>query len=172
MARSAKDLICIAAERLFPHSYASGLQDMFSMKRAIAWLVWLFLFNQLPAQAADSLPLSVALREHCVQCHGADETVEGNLNLMREVGERFAARPEDLKRLIEVLRDRRMPPESEPALPDATRAQMLQQVVTLLEQAVHIAPYKPIPLRRMNRFQYNNAVVDLLELDRDIFQSQ
>lgn len=24
-------------------------------------------------------------------------------------------------------------------------------------------------MRRMDRFQYNNAVVDLLELDRDIF---
>ncbi|MEM7384565.1 MAG: DUF1592 domain-containing protein, partial [Verrucomicrobiota bacterium] len=30
-------------------------------------------------------------------------------------------------------------------------------------------PYEPTPIRRMNRFQYNNAVVDLLGLTRDVF---
>jgi len=40
----------------------------------------------------------------------------------------------------------------------------------MLAQSLKTQSFGPVPIRRMNRFQYNNAVVDLLELDRDIFQ--
>ena len=79
-------------------------------------------------------------------------------------------RPELLEELITVLKDREMPPEDEPPLPEGTRKQMVAKLKTLLVKALKTQAFNPAPVRRMNRFQYNNAVVDLLELDRDIFQ--
>ena len=47
---------------------------------------------------------------------------------------------------------------------------MTTQLRSMLAESLRAYPFEPTPIRRMNRFQYNNAVVDLLELERDIFQ--
>ena len=39
-----------------------------------------------------------------------------------------------------------------------------------LSDSIKDQPFLPTQIRRMNRFQYNNSVVDLLELDRPIFR--
>ncbi|MFT5856411.1 MAG: hypothetical protein ACI8XO_003665, partial [Verrucomicrobiales bacterium] len=80
------------------------------------------------------------------------------------------AKPELLEKLLTVLKDHAMPPEDEPPLPAATRTQMVEQLQSLFRQALKTQAFEPTQMRRMNRFQYNNAVVDLLELDRDIFR--
>ena len=63
-----------------------------------------------------------------------------------------------------------MPPEDEPQPTEAVRTALAAELSTILGEALRVHPFEPTPIRRMNRFQYNNAVVDLLELDRDIFQ--
>lgn len=114
--------------------------------------------------------LSSAFEEHCFRCHGKGTTVEGKVNLSAlKSGNDLRDQPKLLERLITVLRDREMPPEDEATLPDDQRQQLVSQLRTMLEQVLKTQAFEPTPVRRMNRFQYNNAVVDLLELDRDIF---
>ncbi len=111
-----------------------------------------------------------AFEAHCVKCHGKGGTTKGKVNLQAlKSDEDLQARPELLDKLITVLKDREMPPEDEPPLPVGKREQMVTRLQATLEQALKTQAFGPTPIRRMNRFQYNNAVVDLLELDRDVF---
>ncbi len=121
---------------------------------------------------ADDAPLLLEqFRKHCGACHGDDGEAEGDVDLVEfESGDELQDQPELLEDLITVLRDREMPPEGESKLSDATRGKMVSWLKALLGEALKNYPFEPTPIRRMNRFQYNNAVVDLLELDRDIFQ--
>jgi hypothetical protein len=118
-----------------------------------------------------SASLQSAFKMHCVKCHGEGTKIEGKVNLLAltsddDLRDRLGL----LENLITVLSDRQMPPEDEPPLPAAKRKQMVEQLRTLFDEALRKHGFDPTPIRRMNRFQYNNAVVDLLELDRDIFQ--
>ena len=97
--------------------------------------------------------------------------MEGKINLLAlKSGDDLQSRPKLVEELITVLEDRQMPPEDEPPLPAVKRQRMVTQPQAMLRQALKTKGFVPTPIRRMNRFQYNNAVVDLLELDRDIFQ--
>ncbi|MEZ6063204.1 MAG: DUF1592 domain-containing protein [Planctomycetaceae bacterium] len=108
---------------------------------------------------------------HCVRCHGQDGVVEGNVNLLSVQGAKDPlSRPELLQKLIRVVEDREMPPADEPQPSLDVRTALAAQLKTILAETLRSYPFDRTPMRRMNRFQYNNAVVDLLELDRDIFQ--
>ena len=120
-------------------------------------------------QTSDSLPSS--LKTHCAKCHGAGDNLEGELNLLAfKTREDFLAAPAVLQRVIEVLEDREMPPADQPQIPESDRLETLLTLKAWFAESAQQLPFNAIPMRRMNRFQYNNAVVDLLELDRDIFQ--
>ena len=117
--------------------------------------------------AAEPLAL---VQAHCVKCHG--QTVwKGKVNLLpfKTLAD-MQARPVLLEDMIAVLEDREMPPEDELAMQAADREQLIEALRGLLSSAAKEQAFLATPMRRMNRFQYNNAVVDLLELDRDIFQ--
>lgn len=122
--------------------------------------------------SADVPSASVgAFKTHCIRCHGKSGNAEGKVDLLAmKSRDDLLVHPELLEDLVTVLKDRRMPPEDEPQLPSEVRKRMVAELQTLLDSALATEPFVPTPIRRMNRFQYNNAVVDLLELDRDIFQ--
>ncbi|MCH2203263.1 MAG: DUF1592 domain-containing protein [Fuerstiella sp.] len=80
------------------------------------------------------------------------------------------ARPELLETLIEVLENRSMPPKDNPAPPASARRHLVARLQGMLRQALKTQAFAPTQIRRMNRFQYNNSVVDLLELNRQIFR--
>lgn len=145
------------------------------MSRRVGSLVTLLvMFATLTPSAradADGTWLLSTLKNHCVKCHGLDGSVEGDVDLLSfKVQSDLEKRPELLEELVAVLEDRQMPPEDEAPLPAATRERMVKTLRSLLKHAVKTQPFLPTPIRRMNRFQYNNAVVDLLELDRDVFR--
>ena len=143
------------------------------MKTAFTTAIVLVLSNGLSVSlfADDSKSLLAAFNTHCFKCHGKGEKVEGKVNLLAlKSAEDFQTRPELLEKLILVLKDRQMPPEDEPPLSAARREQMVTRLHVMLKQSAKTQAFGATPIRRMNRFQYNNAVVDLLELDRDIFQ--
>jgi len=122
--------------------------------------------------AADS-PLAVqsTFKTHCIKCHGKEGKVKGKVNLLKlKSNDDLLAKPELLETIISVLEDHEMPPKDEPELVKADRKHMIAQLKGMLGKAAKSQAFLPMPMRRMNRFQYNNAVVDLLELDRDIFQ--
>ncbi|MDA1049217.1 MAG: DUF1587 domain-containing protein, partial [Planctomycetota bacterium] len=142
------------------------------MKAAYTTFLILALGLSLPSSAEDSPTLlQSAFKAHCVKCHGVGRKLHGKVTLLALAsGDDFEAKPELLERLIAVLEDHQMPPEDEPALSAVKREQMVTSLRAMLEQVLKTQSFAPTPMRRMNRFQYNNAVVDLLELDRDIFQ--
>ncbi|MCH2130711.1 MAG: DUF1588 domain-containing protein [Pirellulaceae bacterium] len=137
----------------------------------VSILLTLVVSRSPSVSAGDSLAsLQAAFDSHCTKCHGKSEESEGEVNLLAlKTDDDFLTRPELLEDLINVLKDHEMPPDVEPPLPAAKRHHMISSLQMMLDQAVRSRAFRSTPLRRMNRFQYNNAVVDLLELDRDIF---
>jgi len=139
-------------------------------KTSIALILFFSLSSSLLADDSSAF-LQSAFKTHCIKCHGKNEKVEGKVNLQAlKSGDEFLGGPELLEKIVAVLKDREMPPEDEPPLSVEKRKQMVSELQAMLEQALKTQAFGSTPIRRMNRFQYNNAVVDLLELDRDIFQ--
>jgi mono/diheme cytochrome c family protein len=125
-----------------------------------------------PAAGQDIFPavLQPLLETHCIKCHGKKKKAEGDINLFRLSSSRDLLRTADLlPMMIKVIENGDMPPEDEPTLKPATRAAMLAHLKAISREAAGGRGYSHTPIHRMNRFQYNNAVVDLLDLDRDIF---
>ena len=140
------------------------------MKRLYTFL--LFAVISLSSQAEDSsMAVQSTFKAHCIKCHGKDGKVKGKVNLLElKSANDFLAKPELLETLLTVLKDREMPPKDEAMVPEAEREHMIVRLQAMLRQVQKTRPFVPTPIRRMNRFQYNNAVVDLLELDREIFR--
>ena len=74
-----------------------------------------------------------------------------------------------IKELIEVIDATDMPPEDEPQLSEVERVKLLAVLKTQLRAATIGSNVKHSRIRRLNRFQYNNAVRDLFGLNRDVF---
>jgi hypothetical protein len=110
-------------------------------------------------------------RASCVKCHGKGDTVEGKVNLFNlQKASDLTANPELIRDLIEAIDSSYMPPEDETPLPADTRKQLVSQLRQLLQVALHSQKTVPrTPIRRMNRFQYNNAVQDLFQLNVEVF---
>jgi hypothetical protein len=152
------------------------------MKRTVSRILLVLFCLQTAAVQADDRQiasarkgfleiLQPAFRSHCIKCHGKDGKVEGKVNFLSlKNASDLTGKPELIRDLIEAVDSRDMPPEDEPPLPDDTRKELVAQLKQLLQIAVHsqnIAARTPI--RRMNRFQYNNAVQDLFQLNVEVF---
>ena len=115
--------------------------------------------------------LRPALQASCVKCHGERGTPSGGVNLysLRSVSD-FTSDPELLRSVARALDTGLMPPAGEPPLAPRTRIRLVAELRELLAVAVRSdGSLSQAPMRRMNRFQYNNAVRDLLELRVDVF---
>jgi len=108
--------------------------------------------------------------EHCVKCHGGKK-IKGKVNLKEiTTARQLRAKPDLLKEMIEAIDAYDMPPEDEPELPEGTRHKLLAGLKGMLREAAAENPGEnQVRLRRLNRFQYNNAARDLFRLNRDIF---
>ena len=109
------------------------------------------------------------LQKHCLKCHGGND-VNGNFDVKSvDSAKKFLASPTLIKEMIEAIDANDMPPEGEPPLMEGVRKKLLINLKTLLREAVAKQESKSIPIRRLNRFQYNNSVRDLFKLNRDVF---
>lgn len=137
------------------------------MRRTL--LIAISLSSSLFGQDQESiLPV---FRESCVRCHGENGKVKGKLNLLgiASVAE-LKKDPERLQKIIEAIDFQEMPPEDEPQLKADARTQLLADLETLRHESVSgTKAYAATPIRRMNRFQYNNAVTDLFDLNCVVF---
>ena len=136
---------------------ATTLKDIDGMNRVFLIFTLIAPFALQPC-AAEPLAL---VQAHCVKCHGQDGKVNGKVNLspFKTLAD-MQARPVLLEDMIAVLEDREMPPEDEPAMQAADREQLIEALRGLLSSAAKEQAFLATPMRRMNRFQYNNAVVD------------
>lgn len=123
------------------------------------------------AHGADQFDsfLKPLFTQNCIKCHG-EKKVKGKVNLKEiTLSKQFLARPKLIKELIEVIDANDMPPEDEPGLKENDRARLLMTLKSFLRDATAGISTKKIQLRRLNRFQYNNAIRDLFRLKRDVF---
>ena len=112
------------------------------------------------------LPL---LNDHCVGCHG-DADANAGINFEQlATRSKWLDSPEHIQRVLKAIDNGAMPPEEEEPLNDAQRGAAVAILKTILRDATaDVAPPQQ-PLNRLNRFQYNNTVRDLFQLNRDVF---
>lgn len=115
--------------------------------------------------------LKPVFEENCIQCHGKDDKEEGDLNLLKiESLDDLTGDLECLQTIFDVLDFKEMPPEEEPPLSNETYERVLSELKLLLEKSIASQTTFPqTPIRRMNRFQYSNAVQDLFKLKVEVF---
>ena len=117
---------------------------------------------------ADNHPaVTTFLETHCIDCHGADGEGEIDLQLLASGQEQSA----ELIELVHHVIDRHeMPPEETEQPTKDTRQRVADELYKLLvEKTRQTLPPRSQSLRRMNRFQYHNAVTDLFDLRRAVF---
>ncbi len=147
------------------------------MKRQIFfyWIPALMCWNPLGAKPVDDKVfadlIQPVFQQSCVKCHGRDGKVKGKVNLLKLEGvKELVSDLERLESIIDVLDEHEMPPEKEPDLKPEIRNQLVMELRRMLNTgAASGKGYAPTPIRRMNRFQYNNAVMDLLKLKVVVF---
>lgn len=124
-----------------------------------------------PQADAFSTVIQPVFQQNCVKCHGKKEKVSGDVNLLRlETSNQLISTPEALQDLIEAVDSGYMPPESEKPLSENTRKQLVASLKAYLKKSIESEVNVPqTPIRRMNRFQYNNAVQDLFQLKVEVF---
>lgn len=115
--------------------------------------------------------LGPVFRQRCVQCHGEAGSPVGEVDLaaLRSSAD-LLGKPNLIRDLVSVLDAGVMPPPGAPALQGEQRDALVAELRRLLHAAAASRKNLPrTPMRRMNRFQYGNAVQDLLELSVDVF---
>ncbi len=146
-------------------------RNQFSPNFRIAFVPIAFALFSVATATAGQETLRHAFEANCVQCHGQDGKVKGDLDLL-QIGDpqNLLATPQTIQDLIDVLEFQDMPPEEEGPLPDDTRTAMIGALQSLMETAISARTSFPqTPMRRMNRFQYSNAVQDLFQLNVEVF---
>jgi hypothetical protein len=145
------------------------------LSTAFAVLVLLHSVGLAKALSADgdsfAKIITPSVQKYCGKCHGANaDKLEGDLNLLTLQSRDLHDNPELIRSLIEVLDLGEMPPEDEPPLDPKLRQRMISELRTILHAAISNQKTFPhAPVRRMNRFQYNNAVIDLFDLKCIVF---
>jgi len=126
--------------------------------------------RSLAEEAASGLKIISAVQQYCVTCHGEFGDAEGDVDLTRLNAASLQRDAELVEKLLHVLDTRAMPPEEEEQPPPELRKGLIAELKPILHAAaVDSDLYVRTPIRRMNRFQYNNAVVDLFELNCIVF---
>lgn len=139
------------------------------------FLISLFVLSPALIQAENDLALDVesvhkSFEKYCGDCHGRYVDVEGDVNLLQMANTGLRKEAELLTTLIRVLDQKEMPPEGEEQPPAELRSQLLNQLRHWRDESVaELTDLPSTPIRRMNRFQYNNAVIDLFDLNCIVF---
>jgi hypothetical protein len=121
-----------------------------------------------PAKSADDFKQRIQpiLQNYCYDCHGRKET-EGQVRLTEYSSwNDLEKNPQLIGKMIEALDKNEMPPEDATQPSKTQRQSLLIHLNKSLNRAL-VTSQKLIPfkMRRMNRFEYGNAIRDLFDLD-------
>ena len=110
-------------------------------------------------------------QQHCIKCHGEGEKIKGKLDLRTYSDHAELLKDADrIEDIISVIEEGEMPPEEEPKIDEKTRVDILEGLNKTLAEAIKSGQLSSqTPIRRMNRFQYANAVKDLLKLKVEVY---
>ena len=131
----------------------------------------LLVFAGTPTVFSVEQTLLQLFESHCVKCHGKDGKTKGKVNLFSlKSNSDLVGDVELLQDIIAVINNGEMPPEDELALKPEDRETAVGELRSLLKLGLDKgAEFPKTPIRRMNRFQYNNAVKDLFMLNVEVF---
>ena len=122
---------------------------------------------------ADALPfgeLKAVMNQFCFKCHGGGAT-EADLDLTAVTRRNTLLDDIDGTRLIrDAVAQHEMPPEENKQPTPEVRAKMVATFDAVVDE--YLSKHRiaaPIVMRRLNRYEYNNAVRDLLKLRGDIY---
>ena len=137
------------------------------MFRILAWS----LVIPVATKATELKPIQAFFRNHCVECHGKDDKIKGKVDLRGWLQQPVDASAfQDLQAIKDVLRFGEMPPEEAPNVAPSAREDIIDRLTRFeMENSLEVASSPKVSVRRMNRFQYNNAVVDLLDLQGVVY---
>jgi len=121
----------------------------------------------LEAQAPRPAEPRAVLNTYCAGCHNA-RLRTGNLVLDEVDPTRAGAAPDLWERVVRKLRTREMPPAGARRPDEETYRGVITSLETALDAAADAAP-RPgrVPVHRLNRAEYTNAIRDLLALEVD-----
>ena len=127
--------------------------------------------TETPKLAVTLEDMRPVLAAYCFQCHGDKEKVKGKVNLKEVISkEAFLADIDLTRKIAEALAYQEMPPEDEKQLPPADHRELSALFNGYLEEYLQTSGrLKPVVMRRLNRYEYNNAVRDLLDLKGDVY---
>lgn len=131
-------------------------------------LVLLTVASSSPAGTdAPTSRLRPLVREYCVGCHAGEEPEAGlDLEAMADAPE-FGRRFKDWEKVVQVLRERKMPPDGEPWPKGRQREEAARDVEIGLRQYIeeHQGDPGPVALRRLTSAEYGYIVRDLTGRD-------
>jgi mono/diheme cytochrome c family protein len=117
--------------------------------------------------AAASAATTSVLTTYCVSCHNGRLKTAG-LELDRLVAEPVAGHAQEWEKVVTKLRTGEMPPPGRPRPEAATYREVVSALENELDAAAAAAPYPGrVPVHRLNRREYANAIRDLLGLEID-----
>jgi hypothetical protein len=144
------------------------------MKQVCIMLLVIFLSLHVKAlERKDSFDdlVNPVFKENCTKCHGEKGKVKGKLNLL-EINTllKFQEDAERIEKIITAIEDGEMPPEDELPIPESKKKSILAELEAILKVSIlKTKSFGRTPIRRMNRFQYANAVKDLLNLKVEVY---
>ena len=108
------------------------------------------------------------LAEHCVRCHGA-EKAEGEFRVDQDLTARFDDLTTKSKwgEVVNVLNSHEMPPEDEPQPAPEAVAEFVDWITAQMVKAEWVHREATVVMRRLNREEYHNTILDLTGVDFD-----
>ena len=111
------------------------------------------------------------LATYCFGCHGEKGKVKGKVNLKElTTGKDYLSNIEAVRKAAEATAHQEMPPEDSKQ-PTAEERRKLNALFNgyLEKHLRESGRLKPVVMRRLNRYEYNNSVRDLLQLKGDLY---
>ncbi len=115
-------------------------------------------------------PIATAMvSNHCLDCHNRDDATAG-IDLEAISTESVSDHSAVWEKVVKKLRAGQMPPSESRRPAESTIAEVLSSLERSLDEiaALHPQPGRAETFRRLTRFEYQNAIRDLLSLDVDV----
>jgi hypothetical protein len=147
-------------------------QDVYLAPELFLRMVLVLCFWSQSVLAKKEFSIEGSFKSYCIECHGMKGKVKGEVNLISFTeGKDLRSDPELLHTIMEVIDFGEMPPEENQPFDNTERKMIVAELKKLLAESVSGSEEDLIkaPIRRMTRFQYANAVKDLLELKVEVF---
>ena len=131
------------------------------------WLAFPLLAASAHSQTPRPTDVRAVLNTYCVGCHNARART-GNLALDEVDADQVASAPDLWEKVARKLHTREMPPAGARRPDDDTYRNVITSIESALDRDADARP-RPgrVPVHRLNRAEYTNAIRDLLALDVD-----